>query len=104
LTTARQPLLPCTTDADVVVHRREEPAMAWDFSTDAEYQEKLDWAREFVRTKVMPLDYVFPKEQFTRPMSDELKAIVDPLKQAVKDQGLWATQLGPDLGGQGTGS
>src|SRR4051812_46973322 len=77
--------------------------MTWDFSTDPEYQEKLDWAREFVRTKVVPLDYAFPKEQFTRPMRPELKAIVDPLKQEVRDHGLWATQLGPDLGGQGYG-
>ena len=77
--------------------------MTWDFSTDPEYQEKLDWARTFVKEKVVPLDYAFPKAQFTRPMSPELKAIVDPLKQEVKDHGLWATQLGPDLGGQGYG-
>jgi hypothetical protein len=25
--------------------------MAWDFSTDPEYQRKLDWARDFVRTQ-----------------------------------------------------
>ena len=36
-------------------------------------------------------------------MEPELKAIVDPLKQEVRDHGLWATQLGPDLGGQGYG-
>ena len=24
--------------------------MAWDFSTDPEYQRKVDWARDFVRT------------------------------------------------------
>ena len=26
--------------------------MAWDFETDPEYQEKLDWADAFVRDKV----------------------------------------------------
>jgi hypothetical protein len=30
----------------------------WDFSTDPEFQEKLDWADEFMRTKVEPLQYV----------------------------------------------
>lgn len=25
--------------------------MAWDFSTDPEFQRKLDWARDFVRTQ-----------------------------------------------------
>ena len=30
--------------------------MAWDFETDAEYQELLDWADAFVREEVEPLD------------------------------------------------
>ena len=30
--------------------------MAWDFSTDPEFQEQLDWADEFVRDEVEPLD------------------------------------------------
>ncbi|MCU1456455.1 MAG: acyl-CoA dehydrogenase, partial [Actinomycetia bacterium] len=36
--------------------------MAWDFSTDPEYQEKLDWVREFVKEEVEPLDLAFPHE------------------------------------------
>ena len=32
--------------------------MAWDFETDAEYQEKLDWVEQFVTEDVEPLDYV----------------------------------------------
>ena len=32
--------------------------MAWDFETDPEYQEKLDWADAFVREEVEPLDRV----------------------------------------------
>ena len=43
--------------------------MAWDFETEPEYQEKLDWAAEFVREKVEPLDYLFPHEQFV-PLDD----------------------------------
>ena len=30
--------------------------MAWDFTTDPEYQEKLDWADQFVRENVERLD------------------------------------------------
>ena len=37
--------------------------MAWDFETDPEYQEKLDWADEFVREEVEPLDLLFPHQQ-----------------------------------------
>ena len=32
--------------------------MTWDFETDPEYQEKLDWADAFVREEVEPLDLV----------------------------------------------
>jgi acyl-CoA dehydrogenase len=74
----------------------------WDFETEPEYQEKLDWAETFVREEVEPLDYLFPHLQFT-PQTDELRRIIDPLKDQVRKQGLWATHLGPELGGQGYG-
>jgi acyl-CoA dehydrogenase len=76
--------------------------MAWDFETDPEYQAKLDWADAFVREEVEPLDYVFPHMQFV-PMTPEMRRIIDPLKDQVRAQGLWATHLGPELGGQGHG-
>jgi acyl-CoA dehydrogenase len=76
--------------------------MAWDFETDPEYQAKLDWADTFVREEVEPLDYVFPHMQFV-PMTPEMRRIIDPLKDEVRRQGLWATHLGPELGGQGYG-
>ncbi len=76
--------------------------MAWDFETDSEYQKKLDWASEFVREEVEPLDMVFPHEQFV-PMDEAKRKIIDPLKEEVRRQGLWATHLGPELGGQGFG-
>ena len=76
--------------------------MAWDFETDPEYQKKLDWADEFVREEVEPLDYVFPHMQFT-PLDDTARKVIDPLKDEVRRQGLWATHLGPELGGQGFG-
>jgi len=76
--------------------------MAWDFETDAAYQEKLDWADEFVRDEVEPLDLAFPHLQFVA-LDERRRAAIEPLKEAVRRQGLWATHLGPDLGGQGHG-
>jgi acyl-CoA dehydrogenase len=76
--------------------------MAWDFETDPEFQEKLDWMQTFVREEVEPLDLLFPHLQFT-PLEGARREIIDPLKQQVRDQGLWACHLGPDLGGQGYG-
>ena len=77
--------------------------MAWDFSTEPEFEKKLDWIREFVREEVEPLEVLFPGCEFL-PLNDERRKIVDPLKQQVRDQGLWAPHLGPELGGQGFGA
>jgi len=74
----------------------------WDFETEPEFQAQLDWITEFVREEVEPLDVLYPGLEFT-PLSDDLRKIVDPLKQRVRDQGLWACHLGPDLGGAGYG-
>ncbi len=76
--------------------------MAWDFETDPEYQAQLDWADHFVRTEVEPLDLLFPDEVFV-PLDGVRRRIIDPLKQRVRDQKLWATHLGPELGGEGHG-
>jgi acyl-CoA dehydrogenase len=77
--------------------------MAWDFSTEPEFEKKLEWIREFVRDEVEPLEVLFPGCEFL-PLNDERRSIVDPLKQQVRDQGLWAPHLGPELGGQGFGA
>ncbi|MGI9206596.1 MAG: acyl-CoA dehydrogenase family protein [Rhodococcus sp. (in: high G+C Gram-positive bacteria)] len=76
--------------------------MAWDFETDPEYQEKLDWADAFVRNEVEPLDLVWEHQQFV-PLDGLRRKAIDPLKEQVRQQGLWATHLGPELGGQGYG-
>ena len=76
--------------------------MAWDFETDPEYQAKLDWADTFVREEVEPLDLVFPDLQFV-PLDEHRRRAIDPLKDEVRRRGLWATHLGPELGGQGYG-
>jgi len=76
--------------------------MAWDFETDPEFQAKLDWVDTFVREECEPLDLAFPHLQF-HPLTPERRAVIDPLKEEVRRQGMWATHLGPELGGQGFG-
>jgi acyl-CoA dehydrogenase len=76
--------------------------MAWDFTTEPEFQEKLDWMDGFVRDEIEPLDLVWGGRAF-HPLSDSLRKVVDPLKQQVRDRGLWACHLGPELGGVGYG-
>jgi acyl-CoA dehydrogenase len=76
--------------------------MGWDFETEPEYQAKLDWADAFVREEVEPLDLVWGGLEFT-PLDETRRRVVDPLKEEVRRQGLWATHLGPDLGGAGHG-
>jgi acyl-CoA dehydrogenase len=76
--------------------------MGWDFETDPEYQARLDWADAFVREEVEPLDLLFPGLEFTPP-DERLRRILDPLKDEVRRQKLWATHLGPELGGEGHG-
>ena len=72
--------------------------MAWDFSTEPEFQAQLDWMREFVRTELWPLETIADDLSY-----DELDAIIGPLKEQVKERGLWAAHLPPELGGQGFG-
>ncbi len=76
--------------------------MGWEFSTDPEFQAKLDWTDTFVREEVEPLDLLWGDRTF-HPLDDKLRKIVDPLKQRVREQKLWACHLGPELGGEGYG-
>ena len=39
--------------------------MAWDFSTEPEFEAKLDWMRAFVRDEIMPLETL--AEQWRTP-------------------------------------
>jgi acyl-CoA dehydrogenase len=75
--------------------------MSWDFETDPEYQQLLDWADVFVTEEVEPLDLVLhdPYDKSDK----QAMAIVRPLQQRVKDKGLWACHLGTELGGKGYG-
>ena len=76
--------------------------MSWEFSTDPAFQEQLDWMDTFVREEVEPLDLAFGHKTF-HPIDDNLRVVIDPLKAQVRERGLWACHLGPELGGQGYG-
>ena len=72
--------------------------MAWDFSTDPEFEEQLEWMRAFVREEIWPI------EPIVHDISqDQLDRIYAPLQARVKERGLWAAHLDPELGGQGFG-
>lgn len=75
--------------------------MSWGFDTDPEFQPVLDWMETFVREKVEPLDMVL-EDSYDVKNPDFIR-LVRPLQQEVKDRGLWACHLGPDLGGPGFG-
>jgi acyl-CoA dehydrogenase len=77
--------------------------MAWDFSTDPEFQEKLDWIDRFVREEIEPLDLAFSSHLVydkTHPVHEK---VLRPLQEEVKARDLWACHLGPELGGKGYG-
>ena len=75
--------------------------MAWDFETDPAFQRELDWMDAFVREEVEPLDFVIGHPN---DFADANRAkLIPPLQKQVKERGLWACHLGPDLGGQGYG-
>ncbi|MFC7260274.1 MULTISPECIES: acyl-CoA dehydrogenase family protein [Streptomyces] len=76
--------------------------MGWDFRTEPEFEEKLEWIRHFRAERIEPLDLLYPGRAF-QPLDDELGPVVRKLKQQVRDQGLWAPHLGPELGGRGFG-
>jgi acyl-CoA dehydrogenase len=70
--------------------------MAWDFSTEPEFERQLEWMRTFVRERIYPLETLDLDWRSYRE-------VIKPLMQEVKAQGLWAAHLGPEHGGQGFG-
>lgn len=70
----------------------------WDFSTEPEFEAKLAWMRDFMVAEVYPLEALegIDEEGFDR--------LLTPLRERVKDEGLWAGHLPPEHGGQGFGA
>ena len=56
--------------------------MAWDFSTDPEFERKLEWMRTFVREEVWPIEAV--EDRLTQVELDRINA---PLQAEVKATG-----------------
>ncbi|RLV47454.1 acyl-CoA dehydrogenase [Nocardioides mangrovicus] len=76
----------------------------WDFSTEPDFQERLDWASTFVREECESVDVLFPGGGAPYDVQDRAaRAFVEPMREEVKAHGLWACHLGPELGGPGYG-
>ncbi|GAB2857277.1 acyl-CoA dehydrogenase family protein [Nocardioides pacificus] len=76
----------------------------WDFSVDPDFQAQLDWMDTFVREECEPLDLLFPHGGDPYDVENKAaRAVLAPLQQQVRAEGLWACHLGPELGGQGYG-
>src|ERR1700728_4485457 len=72
--------------------------MAWDFSTDPDFQPTLDWITGFIAEEVQPLEPLLPQLS-----AGQAALLLEPLKQQVRDRGLWAVHLPKELGGNGFG-
>ncbi|MET0377663.1 MAG: acyl-CoA dehydrogenase family protein [Spongiibacteraceae bacterium] len=76
----------------------------WDFSTEPEFQEKLDWMDRFIKDEVDALDVLFPSINIVYDTKHKAsRAILKPLQEIVRKKGLWACHLGAELGGKGYG-
>ncbi len=75
-----------------------------DFTIDPEFRAKLDWMRDFVVRECEPIDLLFPHHGDPYDVKNaKARAIIVPLQEEVKAQGLWACHLDPHLGGKGYG-
>lgn len=75
-----------------------------DFSIDPGFQQKLDWMSKFIGEEVEPLDLLFPSAgDMYDTRNEQARALIAPLREQVKAQGLWACHLPPELGGKGYG-
>ena len=70
--------------------------MAWDFSTEPEFEAQLAWMREFLETEIKPIEVLGLKR-------DQMLTFIKPLQEEVKKRGLWAAHLPPSMGGMGFG-
>ncbi len=75
--------------------------MGWSFETEPAFQSELDWIEQFVREEVEPLDVLLASPYDVHDA--QRNALVRPLQRTVRERGLWACHLGPDLGGAGYG-
>lgn len=80
---------------------QQAASLGWNFETDPSFTAELEWIDEFVRTEIEPLDLLI---QHPLDLEDPIRRrLIPPLQQRVRDRGLWAAHLGPELGGLGYG-
>src|SRR5947209_740300 len=75
--------------------------MAWDFSTEPDFQQQLDWVAKFCEEEIAPFDLMFPFAVRTKDAA--VRAEVKKLQDQIKARGLWALFLDEELGGPGFG-
>lgn len=68
----------------------------WSFETDADFERELEWMRQFVRERVIPLELA-ECDDVGLPVG------IADLQAETKARGLWAAHLSPELGGRGFG-
>ena len=71
--------------------------MAWDFSTDPQFEEQLVWMRELRARGDLP-----PRDAATSPTTSSSRSS-SPSRTRCKARGLWAAHLPAELGGMGFG-
>ena len=59
--------------------------MTWDFSTDPDFQEQLDWMGDVRAREIWPLESIWHELGL-----DGLRRAIAPLQEQVKERGLWA--------------
>ena len=72
--------------------------MAWDFCADQDFQTTLDWVQRFVDDELRPIEPLLPHLS-----PQQAKSLLEPHKEQVREQGLWAVHLPKDMGGNGFG-
>jgi acyl-CoA dehydrogenase len=72
--------------------------MAWDFCADQDFEPTLDWVRRFEDDELRPVEPLLPHLS-----PQQAKSLLDPLKEQVRERGLWAVHLPKDMGGNGFG-
>ena len=72
--------------------------MAWDFETDPEFEQELEWMRSFIDRELIPLEPILPELP-----PDEWSVVKAHLQGLVKERGLWGAFLDQRLGGPGLG-
>ena len=77
---------------------KKEPPRGLGFSTEPEFEEELAWMRAFVREEVWPIETI--EHDIGQ---EELDRINAPLQKRVRERGLWAAHLPPELSGWGFG-